>query len=127
MNLNALAGAAVAAVNPWTDALYQASTGSATADSGRRTPTYAPAVTVRVQMQMLSYKDLTQLQGLNLNGEKRAIYVDGDWKGVSRPESRGGDLITTPDGKVWLVAQVLENWHDTAGWTKVAVTLQGNA
>ena len=124
MNLNAIAASVVAAVNPWSTASYQQSTGSTTADSGRRTPTYSTAVPVRCQVQALTFKDLAQIQGLNLNGEKRAIYVDGDWRGVSRPDVRGGDLITLEDSRVWLVVQVLENWHDTDGWCKVAVTLQ---
>lgn len=127
MNLNAIVGQIVAAVNPWTTAQYQQSTGSTTAPSGRRAPAYAAAVPVRVQMQALSYKDLLQTHGLNLNGEKRAFYVDGDWKGVSRPDMRGGDLIALEDGRVWLIAQVLENWHDNDGWCKVAATLQGAA
>lgn len=127
MNLNAIAAGIVQAVNPFTEALYQQSTGYATAPSGKRTPNYSDPVPIGVQVQALSYKDLVQIDGLNLNGEKRAIYVDSDWKGVARPQAQGGDLITLPDGRVWLVVQVLENWHDTDGWTKVAVTLQGNS
>ncbi len=66
------------------------------------------------------------MQGLNLNGEKRSIYVSGDWKGVARASQQGGDIITMPDGTVWLVVQVLENWFSTAGWAKVAAVLQNN-
>lgn len=127
MNLNALAGSVVQVVNPFTTATYRKAVAPSTAPSGRRTPAYATPVDVQVQRQALSYKDLAQLDGVNMNGEKAAMYVDGDWKGVARPEMRGGDLITLPDGGVWLVVQVLENWHETGGWAKLAVTLQGAA
>ena len=77
-----------------------------------------------VQMQALQYKDLMQLAALNINGEKRALYVNGEVEGVLRPNNQGGDLFTMPDGSVWLVVQVLENWNTTAGWTKCAVVKQ---
>lgn len=124
MNLNTIAGAAVSAVNPWSLAQYSASTGATTVASGRRSPSYAAAVPVRCQVQALTFKDLTQLQGINLAGEARAIYVDGDWRSVSRPAARGGDMITLEDGRAWLVVHVLENWHDVDGWCKVACVLQ---
>ena len=127
MNLNALVAPIVAAINPWTCASFEQSLGSTTAPDGGRAPKYATAVAVSVQMQALGYKDLAQVAGLNQNGEKRAMYVDADWKGIDRPTARGGDLLTLPDGTVWLVVQVLENWHDTGGWCKVAVTKQNNA
>lgn len=127
MNLNALVGPIVAAVNPWTTATYQQSDGNTTAPSGKRSAVYIDPINVRVQKQALTWKDLQQLQGLNVNGEKSAIYVDGDWQAVSRPNLRGGDLITLPTGRVWLVVQVLENWFDQDGWAKVAAVLQNNA
>ena len=127
MNLNKLVGPIVAAINPWTTANYRQSNGSTTAADGARTPAYLDAVAVKVMKQALTWKDLQQLQGLNINGEKAAFYVDGDWQGVSRPRLRGGDLLTIEDGSVWLVVQVLENWFDKDGWAKVAATLQNNA
>ena len=114
----------VAAVNPNVSAQYLASTGYSTGSDGRRTPSYAAAVPVTVQMQMLTAQDLAQLSGLNIQGEKRAIYVSGNWKGVARPDLRGGDIFTLADGSRWLVAHVLENWFTTNGWAKVAATRQ---
>lgn len=126
MNLNALVSSVVEAVNPATIATYQQSTGSTTAADGGRTPTYGDPSNVTVDVQAMSYKDLIQVQGLNLNGEKRSVYVSGDWRGVARASQQGGDIITMPDNTVWLVVQVLENWFSTAGWAKVAVVLQNN-
>jgi hypothetical protein len=37
---------------------------------------------------------------------------------------KGGDLITLPDGTLWLTVQVLEDFSVTSGWVKVAATLQ---
>lgn len=127
MNLNAIAAGAVAVVNPPVIAQYRQSTGFTTDDDGTQIPTYADPDEPTVQVQPMSYRDLQQVQGLNLNGQKRAIYVNGNWRGVSRASQQGGDLITMPDGTVWMVVQELEDWFATAGWSKVAVTLQNNA
>ena len=127
MNLHSIVGPCVAAVNPWIIGQYQQSNGYTTAADGTRAPAYLAAVSVQIQQQALTYKDLIQVDGLNLNGEKRAFYVSGNWEGVSRPDGRGGDLITLPDASVWLIAQVLENWYSTDGWAKVAVVKQNGS
>lgn len=125
MNLSALAGGYVATVNPWVTAQYLQNAGTyTTAADGKRTPTYLDAEPMAVQMQALSFGDLAQLSGLNIQGEKRALYCQGDVKGVARPDGRGGDIFKMPDGSTWLVCMVLENWFTTAGWCKVAVTRQ---
>jgi hypothetical protein len=41
--------------------------------------------------------------------------------GLVRVINKGGDLITLPDGSIWLVAQVLEQFPD---WVSAAITLQ---
>lgn len=124
MNLNALVAPIIEAINPWTCASFEQSSGYTTGADGKRAAAYATAVPIRAQKQPLAYKDLMQIQGLNINGEKSAFYVDADWKAIDRPTARGGDLLTLPDQSVWLVIQPLENWHDTAGWTKVAAVKQ---
>jgi hypothetical protein len=125
LNLHAIVGPIVAAVNPWVSATIQVSTGSTTDAAGKRGPSYAAPVPVQVQMQSLTYQDLVQISGMNIQGERRAMYVNGNWAGVVRPDGKGGDLITLEkDGSVWLVAQVLENWYGTDGWVKVCVTRQ---
>jgi hypothetical protein len=70
--------------------------------------------------------DLRQVDGLNLNGEKAAFYVNGNWQGVARPTAQGGDLITLANGQVWLVVMLLENWSGTSGWGKIAAVLQNS-
>lgn len=123
MNLHAIAGPIVAAVNPWITGNYLVSTGYGLGEGAKRTPLFADAVPVMIQMQPLVAKELEQLSGLNIQGTKRGMYIDGDRRGVSRPDVKGGDLVTTAGG-TWLVVLELENWSATAGWTKVAVVLQ---
>lgn len=81
-------------------------------------------LSVPAQVQAMTFKDLEQVDGLNLNGTRRSIYFEGKLDGIVRSENKGGDLITLSDGPnagTWLVAMVLEQWPD---WVKVAVTLQ---
>lgn len=127
MNLHGIVSGNIGAVNPFVPATFQASTGSTTADDGMRVPTYADPVTVDVQVQALTGKDLMQIDGLNLNGTKRAIYLYGQADGTVRVNQKGGDLITLTDGPnagVWLVVLVLEQWPD---WCKTACALQNGS
>lgn len=124
MNLHGIAGPIIAAVNPTISADFQRSTGSTTLASGKQVPTYADAVCVPAQVQALTYRDLLQLEGLNIEGSRVAIYLYGEANNVVRVTQKGGDLITIRSGAnrgVYLTAQVLEQWPD---WCKVAATLQ---
>lgn len=132
MNLHSAVIGAINAVNPSISATLKVSTGDTIADDGAPTPTYAADATIQVQVQALTYKDIQQIDGLNLNGTRRAIYAYGDIEGLVRATNKGGDLITIASGVhagTWLVAMVLETWGDglPAAWCKVAVTLQNGA
>lgn len=78
------------------------------------------------QIQPLTKYDLMMLEGVSMNGEKNAIYVNGAVDGIVRVKIKGGDLVITPDGRKWLVVQNLEGWNPTAGWTKAAIVLQND-
>lgn len=86
------------------------------------------SLTVQAQVQALSWQDMQKMDAMVLQGERRAIYLFGAVDSISRPDNQGGDLITFPDGTVWLVAYVLETFlNDTGpkiGWCKVAATRQ---
>ena len=132
MNLQSLTASAVSAVNPMVSCSLQVSTGSVTNADFSKSPSYAVPVTVMGQIQALTFSDLSQLDGLNIQGIKRAIYLQGDIEGLLRPSGKGGDLITMPDGSIWLVVIVLEAWGQNTGktggnWCKCAVTLQNNS
>jgi len=126
MNLHGIAQGYVAAVNPPLMCSLEASTGYGTDTDGSRVPTYATPVQVLVQCQALSYTDLQQISGLDIQGKRLAMYVQGTWNGIVRDEQKGGDIITLPDGTRWLAAYILENWGLTAGWTKIVATQQNN-
>jgi hypothetical protein len=126
MNLHQIASGAIGAINPFVLGTIKVSTGYTTAADGSRVSTYTPFTGVSMQVQALTWKDLQQVDGLNLNGTRRAIYMNGRADGVVRSLLKGGDLIALtngPNAGTWLVALVLEQWPD---WCKVAVTLQNS-
>lgn len=128
MNLNAIAGPVVATVNPPTPATVRFSSGSTTNPDGTQSPKYlTPPTPVSAQVQPLSFRDIQQIEHLNLQGMRVAIYLNGELDGLVRVNKKGGDLITIASGVhrgVYLVAQVLEQWND---WVKVAATLQNGS
>lgn len=126
MNLQDIAVGVISAVNPQTTCLLRMSTGSTILPDGTRIPTYAEFPDISCQIQPLTTGDLKHLDGLNLQGVHRAVYLNGNWDAVVRTFNRGGSLLTTPNGTTWLVVQVLEPWSDTAGWTKFACTQQNS-
>lgn len=123
MNLHGIVSGAIGAVNPHTSATLKVSTGYTTAADGSRTPTFT-TVTGMAQVQAMTYKDLTQVSGLNINGNAVAVYLYGAFSGVVRNAQKGGDILTIAGGPYagnWLIVQVLEQWPD---WCKVATVLQ---
>lgn len=123
MNLHQIAGNALSGINPWITATIRKSSGYTTADDGSRTPTSASAP-VQVKVQALTGKELAMVNGLNIQGEKRAIYAQGNYGGMVRADGTGGEEITLPDGTKWLNICTLENWYLTSGWVKMAVARQ---
>ncbi len=82
------------------------------------------ALVLMAQVQPITWRDLQQLDGLNLGGSRRKIYINGTTDGIVRSLRKGGDLVTIAGGVndgVWLVAQVLEQFPD---WVSAAITLQ---
>lgn len=82
------------------------------------------ALSVMAQVQPLTWRDLQQLDGLNLGGTKRKIYLYGQIDGTERVSRKGGDLVAIAAGVnagVWLTTQVLEQFPD---WVSAAIVLQ---
>jgi hypothetical protein len=128
LNLHSIVTPAISAINPPVTASVSRSTGYTTNADGSRVPTYSVPFSVQVQAQSLTYTDLMQLNGLNIQGIRRAIYLSGVVEGVVRVAQNGGDILTFPsgtfpEGNVWLAAHVLESWSQS-GWTKIAIVLQ---
>jgi hypothetical protein len=125
VNLHGIAGPIVASVNPKTPAVVMISSGYTTLPDGSRAPAYQQPVQTMAQVQPLTFRDIQQLDGLNLQGMRVGIYLDGKLDGLIRSTRKGGDLVAISDGVhagTYLVALVLEQWPD---WVKVAATLQG--
>lgn len=129
MNLHQIVSGAIAAINPFTAGTIRISTGYTTAGAGTRTPTYTD-LAVSIQIQALSFQDLQLIDGLQLNAEGRAMYVNGQFDSVNRPTNGGGDLIIFPDGGVWpysgvwWISNVVEQWPD---WCKLITVQQLDA
>ena len=128
MNLHAIVSGAIGVVNPHVAATCRRATGYTTGDDGTQVPAYTDTPIV-AQVQALTFSDLQKLDGLNIQGVRRAAYFSGFSAGVVRPDLEGGDLIvfpsgTLPEGDVWLAAVALETWPD---WVKIALTLQNDS
>jgi hypothetical protein len=125
VNVRGVANAATRAINPNVTAELWKSTGSTANPDLSRTPTYRKLPVV-LQVQSLTYSDLMQLDGLNIQGVRRAVYANTQVAAIIRVLQKGGDLIVfpqgvMPEGTTWLAAHVLERWPD---WNKIALTLQ---
>ena len=126
MNLHGMVAGIINTVNPFVPITVLQSAGYTTNNDGERIPLYNPAITgLMGQIQPLTYKNIVQLEGLNIQGSQRAIYINGRINGLSRADQFGGDIITIDGGvdagTTWLITLPLEDWPD---WCKVAVTRQ---
>ena len=121
MDLRGLANGVTATVNPNKTVTVRRSTGYTIGAGRKQVPGYADPVTGPAQIQALDANDIKQLDGLNIQGTVRAIYLRGVLAGVVRPDGTGGDLVEI-GAETWLVVKVLEGWPT---WTKAAICLQG--
>jgi hypothetical protein len=122
MDLRGIANGVTASVNPNITVTVKRSTGYAIGAGRKQVPSYAAPVSGPGQLQAMSADDIKQLDGLNIQGTIKAIYLRGVLAGVVRPDSTGGDIVEE-GGRTWLVVKVLESWPN---WTKAAIVLQGD-
>lgn len=128
MDLRGIANGVTTTVNPNETVTVLRSTGFTLGAGAKQVPSYAAPVSGPAQIQALDADDIKQLDGLNIQGTIRAIYLRGTLAGVVRPNQTGGDLVTIAAPApvalrgTWLVVKVLESWPD---WTKAAIVLQG--
>lgn len=127
MNLHGLVSSVIKSVNPNTSVGLEFSTGFAQGADFKKTPTFATMESVPAQIQPIGWRDLQQLNGVNLQGEMKVAYFFGSVAAIVRQTGSGGARITLPDGSVWLNVQVLEDFSMTSGWTKIAIVRQGPA
>ena len=131
MDLRGIANSVSDTVNPNIPVTVQSSTGFTIGAGLRQVPTYSSTAGF-AQIQALDSSDLRQLDGLNIQGSIRAIYLRGALAGVVRANTQGGDLVVISAGPAippalvgtWLIVKVLESWPN---WSKAAITLQAAA
>lgn len=125
MDLFGLVDSVIDTVNPNETVRVQRSTGYTIGTGRKQIPSYATAVEGPANVQALDGSDLKQIEGLNIQGEIRAIYLRGSLAGAVRPDSKGGDLVFRGTGfsEKWLVVKVLETWSD---WAKAVIVMQEN-
>ncbi len=129
MNLHSIVAPIISAVNPNVPATLQKSAGYQTMADGTQSPIYEDAQSVTAQIQAMTGGDLRQVEGLNLNGTLRKIYLYGHANATVRVSQKGGDLLTiaTPTNTyIYLINQVMEQW-DASGWCACCATLQNGA
>lgn len=131
LNLHGIVRAAITSVNPDVPGQWLESSGSTTGADYRPAPswTYRNA---RLQVQMLTAKELQHPALISVQGEKRSVYAFGTVQGVNKPQVKGGDMLQfaiVDGGPVlrWLVVTELEQWNPANSWSKVAVVLQTDA
>lgn len=130
MNLSYFANAAIQSINPNIPVTVRVPQGYAIDPLTRRqVPAFVDSVGTG-QVQALDGDDLRQLDGLNIQGTIRALYLYGSVAGVIRPDMLPNAVVrfTSDEGGItqardWGVFKVLEQW---AGWCKVAVVYQDN-
>ncbi len=126
MNLRHTVNALTQTINPNISAVLIRSSGGYTTDAtGHRTPVVT-SFQVKAQVQGLSAREIAHLDGLNIQGVMRGVYLYGDIEGVVRTDQKGGDTLQfretlTGQMRTWRVVQVLETWPD---WCKVVVVMQ---
>ena len=123
MDLRGLTNGVTSTINPNETVTVLRSTGFTIGAGAKPVPSYAAPVSGPAQIQALDADDIKQLDGLNIQGTIRAIYLRGTLAGVMRPNQTGGDIVKRKnETESWLVVKVLESWPD---WTKAAIVLQG--
>ncbi len=131
MNLHGIVRGAINTVNPDRVVTYLASTGASSNADFSQTPSYAPPVQVRVQIQPLGKEELRLVERLNLQGVFRTVYLFGNEQGIVRVLAQGGDLFQFAPFQ----GQTVQNWKvvgpvdgpwnvEDGGWTKLIVCLQ---
>lgn len=123
MDLRSLVNNVIQSINADEQVTILQSDGYTIGSGGKQIAKYKAPVTVFAQIQALDSVDLKQLDGLNIQGTLRAIYISGELAGVIRPNQVGGDIVQR-NGQDWLVSKVLESWTN---WTKAVICLQGGA
>ena len=120
MNLRSIANQLTQSINPNIQANIYKSNGWTVNPDRSRTPAFDPPISMMIQKQAMSQADLQHIDSLGLQGQFISIYTDGNWCGLNRKASEGGDIFEF-EGNKWRVISIPENWEN---WTRVIACLQ---
>jgi hypothetical protein len=129
--LHAAVRSVIPAINPDVAGWWYRSSGSVQdPTTTRQVPTFQAPVSVQLQVQPPSAKDLRFAEFLQLQGVIRTVFMFSDPQGTVRVSQTGNDLLLFPQwagtpNDTWLVARPDEGWNvDSGGWTKLFAVLQ---
>jgi len=122
MDLRGMANSSTSVVNSNILVTIHQSIGFTIGSGGKQIPSYSNGISGYAQIQAMDSEDLKQLDGINVQGVVRQIYLRGLLAGVIRPNQIGGDIIMISNKK-WLVTKVLETWPE---WTRAVIVLQSD-
>lgn len=120
MNLRQIANNAITSINPNIPAVLKKYAGEIIGPGRKPTPSYLPDQNVTIQLQPISRGDMQHVDGLNIQGLAKVIYVNGNYFSVQREMEQGGDIFVI-NGEQWLVVEPLELWPD---WCRLIAVLQ---
>lgn len=130
LNLHSVVRSVISAVNPDIAGYWYVNKGAILGTDGRQVASFEPAVSVQLQVQPPSAKDLRFAEFLQLQGVIRTVWMFSNPNGIVRVNQTGNDLLLFPQwagtpNDAWLVSRPDEGWNvDSGGWTKVLATLQ---
>lgn len=129
LNMHSVVRGAINGLNSDIPVQWLKSTGTTVSASGKRTPSYATAVTIPAQVQPVGGQDLRRYAFLQEQGVYRSVHLYGNIAGIIRAQQTGGDLLqfadpTETNGTVytWLCKAVPETWQ--TGFCRVLVARQ---
>lgn len=120
MNLHKIANSAIRRVNPNISAILRKYTGETIGPGRKPVPSYLPDQNVTIQLQPISRGDMQHVDGLNIQGLAKVIYVNGNYFSVQREMEQGGDIFVI-NGEQWLVVEPVELWPN---WCRLIAVLQ---
>lgn len=120
MNLHKIANSAIRRVNPNISAILKKYAGETIGPGRKPLPSYLPDQNVTIQLQPISRGDMQHVDGLNIQGLAKVIYVNGNYFSVQREMEQGGDIFVI-GSEQWLVVEPVELWSN---WCRLIAVLQ---
>ena len=130
LNLHSIVRGAITSVNNDLDCeLYRMTGRHQTDDEGDTTPIFEGPALVKAQFQSISQDMIRQMDMLEITTTTRRVYLYATSSPAQRPWAqwrplgRSGDVIKDPNGSIWTISAVIEDFT-SEGWICVLATLQ---